>query len=348
MPSRLAALLALVAWGIAHAGAIPPPMLPRPAVNPFEASARTADRIAALVADLDSDDLPTRDAAANTLAGDPAATLSVLETALQSATLSPEQRSRLDALAFARFRAEPRGAMGVSFSGLAGPDGVELSGTVGGFDAARQLRAGDVIRAMDSIPVRVNNDARAVILSHDPGDEVTVEVLRQGEVRVVTLRLGHFAELRNAADPDDWILGAAWEVRGQRRARGLPAPRELDTGLSPERYALMARRADRRALEEKEMGLRPIVPGGEGRRTFEPDPRFLLAGAGDDDPHIVGLRRQIEEFTLRIRRGEQALRAQNDPNRRRQLEGQLAAERRTRDSLVQRLQDLVRARLRNP
>lgn len=347
MPSRLAALLALAAWGIAHAGAIPPPVLPR-AVNPFEASARTADRIAALIADLDSDDLATRDAAANTLAEDPAATLTVLETALQSASLSPEQRSRLDGLAFARFRAEPRGAMGVSFSGLAGPDGVELSGTVGGFDAARHLRAGDVIRAMDGIPVRVNNDARAVILSHDPGDEITVEFLRQGEVRVVTLRLGHFAELRNAADPDDWTLASAWEVRARRRAAGSPAAPELATGLTPERYAAMARRSDRRSLDEKPEPTHALRPGGAARPVPEADPRFLLAGAGEDDPHIVGLRRQIEELTLRVRRGEQSLRAQNDPNRRRQLEAQLNAERRTRDALVQRLQDLVRARLRNP
>ncbi|MDX2132354.1 MAG: PDZ domain-containing protein [Planctomycetota bacterium] len=338
-PAQVIAVLALCLSGAA-AGAIPPVLL-NPRALPSSASEgdRSDEWLAERVAALDADDLSTRDTAARDIIVE--ADLPLIERALARADLSPEQRTRLDALAFSRFRMEPRGAMGVSFSGFSSPQGVELSATVAGFDAARELRAGDIIRAMDGLPVRVTNDARAIILSHDPGDEVTVEIARQGEVRAVTLRLGRFVDLQNAASPDDDTLAAAWAIRAARRAP--PAPEVLDTGMTPERFAAISRRADRAPVAVQPPAAR-LAPGGAGRPVSHAEQEFLIPRSGTGDPELDALRAQILQLDNNVRQRDRALTNERNPARREALLRVLMNERATLNAMRAKLDELARQR----
>jgi PDZ domain-containing protein len=65
-----------------------------------------------------------------------------------------------------------------------------------GMPAAGVLRAGDVITAVDGVPVTCKADARAMIRSHSPGTPVTLSVERNGttrQVRLTTVTLGGHA-----------------------------------------------------------------------------------------------------------------------------------------------------------
>lgn len=308
------------------------------------------------LADLNADDLERRDAAGADLAADPRAELSLIEAYVgqngsSAVTLSPEQRERLWRIGYQRFLNSPRAAMGVSFARFDGAGGgVEISGTVAGFDAGRVLEPGDVIRSMNGAPVNVNDDARATILSHDPEDEVSVEVLRRGEARVVTLRLGRFDQLRNAADPDDAVMAAAWERRCARRAGVLVQPPVLDAGLTPERWAALSMerpsRPERRdvpaiirprnvaiapgvAGREEELEPAGVLAGGEARvvpEIADPDFALRLGDLAQRHPEINNLTAQIANARVRIQRNEQRLRAGNlQPWQRRNLEQESVA-----------------------
>jgi putative serine protease PepD len=71
------------------------------------------------------------------------------------------------------------------------PSGAEIQGVTPGSPAAGAgLRAGDVITGVDGAPVRDPDDLSQAVSGHDPGDEVEVEVSRDGEQRTFDVELG--------------------------------------------------------------------------------------------------------------------------------------------------------------
>ncbi|HEX2837007.1 MAG TPA: PDZ domain-containing protein [Phycisphaerales bacterium] len=162
--------------------------------------------------------------------------LQVLEALLSGGEVSAEQLERISSLGYAIFAAQPRAAMGVRFGSAQGTgEGVVIDGAVPGFDAARVLLPGDVIRTIAGVAVREQMDARRIIISFDPGDELPMEISRQGQIRDVTVKLGAFTDLNNGFRVDNASLRLAWETR-LARARGTVAQEALSTGLPKERH----------------------------------------------------------------------------------------------------------------
>jgi putative serine protease PepD len=56
--------------------------------------------------------------------------------------------------------------------------------------AAAGLRAGDIVTALGTTPVRGSNDLVAAIATHHPGDRVTVGVRRASQTVKLTVTLG--------------------------------------------------------------------------------------------------------------------------------------------------------------
>ena len=70
------------------------------------------------------------------------------------------------------------------------PSGAEIQGVTSGSPAqSAGLRAGDVITGVDGSPVRAPEDVSEVVNALEPGDEVEVEVSRDGERRTFTVDL---------------------------------------------------------------------------------------------------------------------------------------------------------------
>lgn len=146
--------------------------------------------------------------------------------------LSAEQRSRLDAALFQRFRTTPRAGLGVRFDpGF--PTGVRLQSIVPTFPASAVLRPGDVIERVDG--ARLVGAAsqqgwvimRQRILSFDPGQKMTMLVRRKGQTLTVDVPLGSYANLGNAAPVSDADLAAAWSFRRDRLGFSLRDPARL-------------------------------------------------------------------------------------------------------------------------
>jgi hypothetical protein len=217
-------------------------------------------RLAALVPQLDSDSLIQRQRASMEIEAEYALTLPMIERALAQPGLSPEQRERLTAAALARFAVQPRGALGVSFSLVdRNTDGVEIGGPIEGFDAARVLEPGDLIVSMSGAPTRNQQQVRAAIISHDPGDVVTIGLRRRGEPMVVQVALGDFRDLERRnnnvrANPrggvqlqllnqpapppriDTQTLLAAWDLRQRRTGPVANDAPVIDPGLALEQW----------------------------------------------------------------------------------------------------------------
>ena len=79
--------------------------------------------------------------------------------------------------------------LGISLAGA--DDGVQVSSVRDdGPAAAAGLRAGDVITALDGTPVASPEDLTEALDTKQPGDEVTVAILRDGATRSVEVTLG--------------------------------------------------------------------------------------------------------------------------------------------------------------
>jgi putative serine protease PepD len=71
------------------------------------------------------------------------------------------------------------------------PAGAEIQGVTPGSPAqAAGLQAGDVITGVDGDPVRDPDDVSAAVSGFEPGDEVQIEVSRDGERRTFDVELG--------------------------------------------------------------------------------------------------------------------------------------------------------------
>lgn len=224
-PALLAGLFSLALSAVASAS-----------VTPFER----------LVTQLNDDQLAVREQATRTLIETPTLTLKEIEGSLKSSTLSAEQRTRLHVIAEAVFTRTERGALGVSWDirnpAQPGARGVVVGGCIKGFSAEQLLKPGDIILAIDS--ARVENatfdrsDITYEILSHDPGDEIRVTLLRAGEKLQVTCSIGRYSDLPNlglgaarGSAPDSSMISGAWKRRLARLEALAPETKPLATPL---------------------------------------------------------------------------------------------------------------------
>lgn len=209
---------------------------------PAQTTPATKPDRAALLARLDAPSWADRAAAHRELLADASLTVADVEQLLASESLSPEARQRLMRVGASLFMRAPRAAMGVTFDatqragdGGAGAEwGVAVGGTQRGFDSERVLRQGDIVRAIAGEPVREILDARAAIVSFDPGTEVQLDIERDGEAMTVSLRLGDYRSLPRMPSLDEGFLRVAWDVRVRRALREarLASSPPLDAGLT--------------------------------------------------------------------------------------------------------------------
>lgn len=265
-----------------------------------------------LVAQLNSPDLSVRELATTVLGKDARVSLAGIESAMASPSLTPEQRARLETASWTRFLNGPRGALGVSFDQSQGrnTDGVPIMATIEGFEANEILQPGDVIHAMDGVRVFDFPDSRRMILSHNPGETITLQIMRKGEPLLLKCKLGNFADL-DARD-------ARMNQRGARNF-GVPQPRIHDPQLLRESW--QARRD--RIFESARIEQRPIDPGISagylGSLTLDSTTR-AEARANEFNDHLDqsvpsirpgGLARSIEASALE---GFGRLQSHLDPN----------------------------------
>jgi len=227
-------------------------------------------RVQALIDRLDADDASAREGATADLQRavinrSSVVTPEMIAGLLRGGTLSPEQRTRLLLVDRALFNDSPKPGMGVRFGASVGPEGVVIMETVPGFNAADVLRSNDVVLTADGRTLTEQMDLRAAILSHDPGDEMTLTVQRGDEVLELRVVLGELAALQTGRSPGEFELEQAWAWRA-RRLRSLgPTPEPID-GRGPMH----------RTTRGDDAGV-SLVAGGATRHV--PDPDGLLAAS---------------------------------------------------------------------
>ncbi len=147
----------------------------------------------------------------------------ILEAAQPVMRLSPEQYIRLERVLETRFRESPRGAIGVRFDGKPNELGVRLQEIVPGFPAADQLQGGDILTIVDNVDLRRADSPTVyqlphIILSHDPGEMLSVSLLRDNQQLNLRIPLGDYGEFSRtdnaAASPE--VISGAWELRRKR------------------------------------------------------------------------------------------------------------------------------------
>ncbi len=261
-----------------------------------------APQLEALVAKLDADDPIEREAAGEAIRKSDADLKSLFEI-MKRPSLSLEQRKRLEAVAREPFENAPRAGLGVSFDRAVDDGSVRIIGTVNrpGFHAHEVLKPGDTVRELDGLPVHSQEQARSVILSHDPGDSIEILVVRQGARIRSSIKLGNFTDL-DIGGPINQLrqdfrgrnLDAAYKVRLMRelgdhvQQSGAAA---VDVGYSPDAwdgiYRQIQNTRNKRAEQQgrnQPANLPVLNVGGAGRRAamdvvHQPvkrlDPRFL-------------------------------------------------------------------------
>lgn len=197
------------------------------------ARAQPGQTFDSIVKMLDSPDLSVRDAASDQLAKGERFSLNAIEKALANPGLSAEQRQRLRTAGQQSFARSPRAAMGVSF--LVRDESGATIQPIPNYDSDRVLRTGDSLTVIDGHRVTGQLDIRQIIISHDPGDEVTLGIIRSGTPMTVTLKMGRLADLpldpafgNRRAVPEPEAMNGAWAYRlsrvGEPRADPVEAP----------------------------------------------------------------------------------------------------------------------------
>lgn len=180
---------------------------------PAQDQAAPPPRVGTLIDELGDASYQTRQHATVALESMRSLTLDAIEQLAVRGGLAAEQRYRLMRVGWSRFRTEPRAGMGISF-GAAADRGVRLERTIQGFHAAEVLAPGDIILQADGQEVNQRSDLQSAILSHTPGETMTLRVLRGTTESRVEVRLGSYGDLNNGGyQLPEPILRAAWNFR---------------------------------------------------------------------------------------------------------------------------------------
>jgi PDZ domain-containing protein len=103
-------------------------------------------------------------------------------------------------------------------------DGVAIAEVLGEVPAAAVLEVNDVITSVDGTAVELPTDIGAVLVDKDPGDIVSVSLLRDGVARVVEVEL-----VAREDDPTTSIIGIS--AAALNPTFEYPFPVEIDAGL---------------------------------------------------------------------------------------------------------------------
>ncbi len=274
-----------------------------------------------LIKALDSSSLKEREEATQLIGeGEPMARLGGVEQALRDPSLSAEQRERLRAAGLRLFAGTPRGAMGVRIQSTVGDGIVTISPSTPGFDAMRVLRDGDVVKSADGHPITTELDLRSAIVSHDPGEEVTLGIVRSGEPMTVKIKLGRFSDLGQGSMMDDRIIIGAWDRRSERVS---PAPEPPLAGdLSAERWSAAVERARATRSQRAEPMTDPSSQEPVRSPLFRPPAATLSAGGQARDPGT-----KVDSVALGQRQGQFLIDAASRNVRLRDEAGQIMVER---------------------
>ncbi len=174
--------------------------------------------IRSLIASLDAPTIVEREQATRRLVEIGLSAEDLQMSGVDPTSLNAEQRMRLDAALFERFRSEPRAGLGVQFD-QGFPTGVRLQLVVPNFPASRVLLAGDIIEQADgalltgTISQQAWLSLRHRILAHEPGETMRMVIRRDGRAQTIDVPLGSYSDLGNAAPLTPEDLAAAWDVR---------------------------------------------------------------------------------------------------------------------------------------
>lgn len=202
---------------------------PSPPTTPTSSTLDGAS-LESLISKLDDASLAVRESAMSDIRNLQGLTIGAIEQCLRKETLSAEQRARLSRVGQSLFMNEPRAAMGVRFAGMGEDDEgqVQVSEPTQGWDSARVLRPWDVIRSIGGLRVRSQSQAKAAIVSYDPGQTVELDIIRNGQPGTVRVRLGNYFDLNNGIGLQASVLEAAWSVRSARMSSVASTPLVLD------------------------------------------------------------------------------------------------------------------------
>ncbi|RMH25791.1 MAG: hypothetical protein D6693_08450 [Planctomycetota bacterium] len=274
-PSPRLALVALVA-ALANLSASAPA-----GAQPDAAS--RASEVRRLVDQLGADTFSSREAATRALAEMRVGPADLSAAGVEIASLSAEQRARLESALFEQFASTSRAGLGVQFDG-AFASGVRLSRVIPEFPAAAVLMPGDVVERADGAPLTLTGvgtqpwlPLRYRILSHDPGETMPMVIRRGGRRLTVDVPLGRYEDLGNAQPVSDRDLAAAWSYRLQRMGLTLRDAGRLAATPTADGQSVWVPMPN-----ADQTGLRPetgLIPGGRGGNRA-PRRRAELAGAG--------------------------------------------------------------------
>lgn len=309
---------------------------PAPADPQAEASPLSPKALE-LIDRLDAPDVATRIKASNALLDPAVASTRALEGAMLEGKLRPEQHRRLLNVILYRFFTEPRAAMGIQWNRMAdNTRSVVLTTTnLGrGFHAEQVLHANDRIEAVDGFRITNPEQLPGLIVARDPGEEVVLDIVRDGKPMKVTVRLGNFTDLNEPGArvrrPEQDAMIRGWLYRSAPYAARADES-VIDTGLTREAWAvggeeneLVLGRAPRRLAAPGEQRLRPIAiepeelpaitAGGEARGSREEPifyglgdarahPAAVMAIQGDRDVRLQNMllerTRRVQELSLR-------------------------------------------------
>jgi len=242
------------------------------------------DAVERLLAKMDAPTLAEREDAERELFSQRSVTLEQIEELARRDDLSPEQTFRLRKAARSLFTRRPMAGMGVQFQGFS-PEGVIIGQTIPGFPAHEVLEPLDTIVTCNGQRMRTQDDLRWAILSRDPGDPLTLEIVRSGATRTIEVRLGAFDDLPNAQRPTPLDVANAFTMRWARSV-DTPAQRSMPIGavLTVERWAQI----EAGQSEEERSPQWPLTRDSASRLvSFGGRPRSALA-----------IRQALADFTI--------------------------------------------------
>ncbi len=174
----------------------------------------------ALLADLESEDFATREAATVTLATNESISSEQLEALAGSGGLPPEPQARVLEALRRRFVATARPALGITME-QGGQNGVLISNVDQRFPAFQVLQRNDVVLSIggESLQNALSGAdmLRLVVMSFLPNEEIPLTLQRGEEVVNVLAPLGRFEDLNQNLLFTADALAPSWDIRTRRR-----------------------------------------------------------------------------------------------------------------------------------
>lgn len=280
IPARLLAVFAgcalvSAAWADQASPPQPPPGPPAPA------SSAAPNDFGALLERLNSADYGERQAASTALANIPGGPEEIARRIRKGASYTPEQWARLDDAMMQRFLVTPRGGLGASLNQRTPRGGVELAFLMDAFPAAKVLRAGDTVIAAEGVQLTAIADSgmylRALIISHDPGETLSLTIVREGRTMDQRVPLGSYADLASPGPMSPDIVAKGWELRRERLGVAPQSPKPITVRVTPVDWP-------EQRIPGRFLGPAGVVPGG--RSAFLPDPDAIRRVALSPDAAI--------------------------------------------------------------